>query len=95
MIKEHNANPERTFDMAINNFHDKHESELFFGLDTSALANISLNEPDLATAVTFSYPSHVDWSQRDDVVSAIKNQKSCGSCWAFSSVAAVESALAL
>ena len=31
MVKEHNNNPERTFDMEINHFADKLESELNFG----------------------------------------------------------------
>ena len=30
-IKEHNSNPDRTYDQGINHYHDKHESEINFG----------------------------------------------------------------
>jgi len=39
--------------------------------------------------LTQSTPSEVDWRQRG-AVNPIKNQLSCGSCFAFSAVAAVE-----
>lgn len=38
-------------------------------------------------------PSSVDW-RRQSRVAGIKNQKSCGSCWAYAAVASVEYALA-
>lgn len=36
-----------------------------------------------------------DWTTKDGIVSPIQNQASCGSCWAFSAVAALESAWAV
>ena len=36
-------------------------------------------------------PSSVDWREKGGV-NAIKDQGSCGSCWAFSSVCAMEGA---
>lgn len=41
-----------------------------------------------------SLPTSVDW-RTNGVVSDIRNQKSCGSCWAFSGTSTVESAVAI
>merc|ERR1711994_1028704 len=40
-----------------------------------------------------STPSHHDWRD-EDVLNDVKDQKSCGSCWAFSAVGSTEAAWA-
>jgi len=45
---------------------------------------------------TNSPPSSFDWRDaRPNVVTAVKNQGSCGSCWAFASSAVMESVIAI
>ena len=40
-------------------------------------------------------PASVNWAKMPGVVSAVKNQGHCGSCWAFATTAVVESHVAL
>jgi len=43
-----------------------------------------------ATAQSSSFPARLDWRELG-AVSAVKNQGGCGSCWAFATIAAMES----
>lgn len=40
------------------------------------------------------YPAHFDWREKN-VVTPVKSQGNCGSCWAFATAATVESAYAI
>lgn len=92
MVKEHNANPDRTYDLGINQFADKHISEYNFG--AKPFASDIAPAGDVFTATTLP-PSSVNWYNNTNFVSPPANQGQCGCCWAFSTASTLESALAI
>ncbi|KAI1723155.1 papain family cysteine protease domain-containing protein [Ditylenchus destructor] len=50
--------------------------------------------PIFTQTYTDEYPTHLDWREKG-VVTPVKNQGKCGSCWAFATAATVESAYAV
>jgi len=96
-IREHNAAYSRGevgWWMGVNPFTDMTEEEFkaFFGRNSAGRFEGELNSgPFLAAS---SLPDTVDWRGKN-VLTPVKNQGSCGSCWAFASAATVESAYAI
>jgi len=94
-INAHNAG-KSSFTMAMNQFGDLTNEEfnrLFKGLQQVEFADIT---PTL-TILTDDPPAEWDWrnSTGQQVVTAIKDQKQCGSCWAFSTTGSTEGCHAL
>jgi len=102
-IEEHNKlyeAGEKTFQMGMNQFTDLSLSEhnaLHKGLilpDNPRKTKKERSLSDLVTTTTLRpIPEELDW-RTYNVVTPIKNQGNCGSCWAFSATGALEAQLA-
>ncbi|KAF8018667.1 hypothetical protein BT93_H3535 [Corymbia citriodora subsp. variegata] len=91
-IEEFNASGNRTFKLGINQFSDLTDDE-FVRRHTGYLPSKQLKSPRNASLSqrypTGDVPESIDWVEKG-AVNPIKEQGQCGSCWAFSAVAAVE-----
>jgi cathepsin L len=93
-IREHNADPSKTWFATVNEFTDWTKEEFRAkklgripdGQDSFVLEDVFVDVADL--------PVSVDWREKG-VVTPPKNQGGCGSCWAFSAVETLESHLAI
>ena len=106
LINEYNSNPVNTFKLGHNAFSDLSQDEFAAyyklgpyspGVPATNGSPPSLDESDVAAtarrALTdqLSLPDYVNWVQMGGVT-PVKNQGSCGSCWAFSTTGALEGA---
>lgn len=89
-IEKHNSDPTKTFKLAMNQFGDLTNEEF-----KSLYLGFKMPKDSLIGGETFEIkknlqlPTSFDWRTKG-VVTKIKNQGQCGSCWAFSTTGSTE-----
>ncbi|KAG7468207.1 hypothetical protein MATL_G00140440 [Megalops atlanticus] len=93
MIDRHNAGNHK-FTMGLNEFSDMTFAEF--------KKTFLLTEPQNCSATKGGhvstngpYPDSVDWREKGNYVTPVKNQGPCGSCWTFSTTGCLESVTAI
>jgi len=97
VVIEHNKNPEKTYTKGLSKFSDMSETEFiqYFKMDKTRMgARAEQHCNAQATGPLMKWddvkiPDSWDWREHKGV-SPVKNQGSCGSCWTFSTVGALE-----
>ena len=96
MIEEHNAKSESTYTLGINRFADmtfKELSEKY--LTKFPEENYSVCEGEENGSLKFDPDLRkIDWVDKG-MVTPVKNQGTCGSCYSFGAIGGIESALAI
>ncbi|XP_027771723.1 cysteine proteinase COT44-like [Solanum pennellii] len=94
-IEEHNNSKNQTYVLGLNRFADLTNEEyrtMFLGTKSDARRRL-VKSKNASHRYVFrasdSVPKSIDWRKKG-AVAPIKDQGTCGSCWAFSTVAAVE-----
>ncbi|XP_065836254.1 pro-cathepsin H-like [Oscarella lobularis] len=89
-INEHNAKNGTSYERGLNAFSDMEFEEFKkFYLITSPQNCSATNHQGLHVGYHANLPRSIDWRTRG-IVTPVKNQGRCGSCWTFSTTGALE-----
>jgi C1A family cysteine protease len=92
-IKTHNESKKFRYTLGINQFTDLTFSEFKSRYLQKPIPAPELSGQDFKYDNSFKAPRSFDWREQEGAVGAIKNQGSCGSCWAFSAISTTENAI--
>jgi len=101
-IKRHNQDSTKTWKEGVNTFTDRSDEELsqYLGLNKQLLYSTKAQNEEMQASASSeqidlsSLPIFTDWREKG-IVSDVKNQGECGSCWTFGTASTVESYWAL
>jgi cathepsin L len=95
-IKNHNNNPSFTWKKGVNHFADQSEEEWaqVRGLNKALLYLEKEKSLPVTLEKVADLPTSVDWREKN-IITAVKDQGRCGSCWTFGTAETVESYYAL